>query len=66
MSEQKTKAFYEKFMRTVRPVLLEHAPKGRQMHGFTDNYIPIKVKGNYKTNEIYKIKLEKENINFNL
>ena len=43
MSEQKTKAFYEKFMRTVRPVLLEHAPKGRQMHGFTDNYIRVEL-----------------------
>ena len=43
LSEQKTKAFYEKFMGTVRPVLLEHAPKGRQMHGFTDNYIRVEL-----------------------
>ena len=43
LSEEKTKAFYESFIGTVRPVLLEHAPKGRPMHGFTDNYIRVEL-----------------------
>ncbi len=44
LSERKTFEFYESYMGTVRPVLLEHAPKGRPMHGFTDNYIRVEVK----------------------
>lgn len=43
LSEAKTRAFYDAFVGTVRPVLLEHAPKGRPMHGFTDNYIRVEV-----------------------
>ncbi len=43
LSERKTRAFYEAFVGTVRPVLLEHAPAGRPMHGFTDNYIRVEV-----------------------
>ena len=43
LSEQKTRNFYMKYMDTVRPVLLEHAPKGRKMHGFTDNYIRVEM-----------------------
>ncbi len=44
LSEQKTIDFYKSYIGTVRPVLLEHAPKGRPMHGFTDNYIRVEVK----------------------
>ena len=43
LSERKTRDFYVKYMDTVRPVLLEHAPKGRKMHGFTDNYIRVEM-----------------------
>ena len=43
LSEEKTHAFYESFIGTVRPVLLEHAPKNRPMHGFTDNYIRVEL-----------------------
>ena len=58
MSEQKTKAFYEKFMGTVRPVLLEHAPKGRQMHGFTDNYIRVELPNREElNNQIVSVRL---------
>ena len=32
-------------------------------YGFTSNYIPLKLSGNYQINEIYKIKLRKEDIN---
>lgn len=44
-------------------VLIEEE-KENIFYGFTENYIPVKLKGNYKINEIYKIKLEKDNINF--
>ena len=58
LSEQKTKAFYEKFMGTVRPVLLEHAPKGRQMHGFTDNYIRVELPNREElNNQIVSVRL---------
>ena len=35
-------------------------------YGFTDNYIPLKLIGNYNINEIYKKQLKKEDINFDL
>lgn len=43
LSEEKTHAFYSKYIGCVRKVLLEHAPAGRPMHGFTDNYIRVEV-----------------------
>lgn len=43
LSARKTHDFYTSFIGTVRPVLLEHAPKGRPMHGFTDNYLRVEV-----------------------
>ena len=30
------------------------------------HHIPLKLKGNYEINELYKIKLEKEMINFDM
>mgnify|MGYP003308897518 CR=1 FL=1 len=36
------------------------------LNGFTDNYIPVKLKGEYKINELYKVTLTKENINFDM
>lgn len=44
LSEQKTLEFYRNYIGTVRPVLIEHAPKGRPMYGFTDNYIRVQMK----------------------
>lgn len=41
LSEAKHKAFYEKFVGTVRPVLWEHSKGGEALHGFTDNYIRV-------------------------
>jgi threonylcarbamoyladenosine tRNA methylthiotransferase MtaB len=43
LSAQKTHDFYASFIGQERPVLFEHAPKGRRMHGFTDNYIRVEV-----------------------
>lgn len=43
LSEQKTHDFYAQYINKVRPVLLEYAPIGRPMHGFTDNYVKVEV-----------------------
>ena len=65
LSNKLENEYYNSYIGKNVSVLIEEK-KDDYFLGFTDNYIPIKVKGNYKTNEIYKIKLEKENINFNL
>ena len=63
LSEQKTRAFYEKYMDTVRPVLLEHAPKGRRMHGFTDNYIRVEIPNRDElNNQIVMVRLGEWNV----
>ena len=41
VSEAHTRAFYNKYIGTVRPVLLEHGKKKGTMGGFTDNYIKV-------------------------
>jgi threonylcarbamoyladenosine tRNA methylthiotransferase MtaB len=41
LSEEKRKAFYEKYIGTERPVLWEHAKAGMPLQGFTDNYIRV-------------------------
>lgn len=44
LSAQKTHDFYQRFIGTTRPVLLEHAsPRKLFMNGFTDNYIRVEV-----------------------
>ena len=46
-------------------VLIEEQ-KEDYYYGFTSNYIPLKLKGDYKINEIYKLKLKKNIINFDM
>lgn len=46
-------------------VLIEEQ-KEDYYYGFTSNYIPLKLKGDYKINEIYKLKLKKNMINFDM
>ena len=43
LSEQKRKAFYNKYIGTKRKVLVEHALHGETLHGFTDNYIRVEL-----------------------
>lgn len=43
LSERLTRAFYNIYIGTVRPVLLEHSKNKRLMHGFTDNYIRVEI-----------------------
>jgi threonylcarbamoyladenosine tRNA methylthiotransferase MtaB len=43
LSERKLRDFSQRFIGTVRPVLLEHPKAGHPMSGFTDNYLKIEV-----------------------
>ena len=65
LSNELESAYYNSFIGKNVSVLIEEIKEDYYV-GFSDNYIPIKIKGNYKINEIYDIKLEKDNINFNL
>ena len=43
LSDQKTHAFYEKHIGMEARVLFEKAPRGKAMHGFTENYIRVEL-----------------------
>ena len=43
LSDRKTQAFYERFMGHEMEVLFEKAPRGKAMHGFTQNYIRVEL-----------------------
>ena len=63
LSNELEHRYYESFIGSEVEVLIEEM-KDEYYYGFTDNYIPIKLKGNYQINEIYKVKLNKDNINY--
>lgn len=65
LSNELEKNYFEKFIGEYVEVLIEEKIEDFYL-GFTDNYIPLKIKGEYKINELYKIKLNKEDINFNM
>ena len=65
LSNELEKKYFEENLGCEVEVLIEEY-KDECYYGFTSNYIPLKLKGNYKINEIYKITLKKENINFNM
>ena len=43
LSDAKQRQFIERYLGTVRPVLMEQPQHGHPMHGFTDNYIRVTV-----------------------
>ncbi len=43
LSDRKLHDFYERFIGTTRPVLLEKPKVGMPIHGFTDNYIKVEI-----------------------
>ena len=63
LSNELEHKYYESFINKEVEVLIEEK-KEDYYYGFTSNYIPLKLKGNYKINELYNIKLNKEDINF--
>lgn len=61
LSEKKTQDFYASHIGTEAEVLFEKAPRGKAMHGFTDNYVRVelpaaKAKEEYD-NEIIRVRL---------
>ena len=62
MSEEKTQAFYASHIGKVKEVLFEKAPRGKAMHGFTDNYIivelPAALSKEEYDNEIMMVRLK--------
>ena len=43
LSDQKTEAFYRRYIGKDAEVLFEKAPRGKAMHGFTRNYIRVEL-----------------------
>ncbi|MBQ9639937.1 MAG: tRNA (N(6)-L-threonylcarbamoyladenosine(37)-C(2))-methylthiotransferase MtaB [Bacteroidaceae bacterium] len=43
LSDEKLHQFYAAHSGQTRPVLFEHAPRTKPMHGFTDNYIRVEI-----------------------
>ena len=48
LSERKHRAFCQRFVGTVRPVLWEHARSGQPMQGFTDNYVRVEMPADHQ------------------
>lgn len=57
VSEAHTRAFYNKYIGTVRPVLLEHTKRKGVMSGFTDNYIKVELANSQLDNTIVNVRL---------
>jgi len=43
LSDEKTQAFYARYIGKTAEVLFEKAARGKAMHGFTDNYIRVEL-----------------------
>ncbi len=62
LSDKKQRAFIERYVGTVRPVLMEQPHGQGPMHGFTDNYIKVNVPPcQALVNEVVDVKLLKIN-----
>ena len=65
LSNELERDYFNSFIGKEVEVLIEEKIDNTY-YGFTDNYIPLKLIGNYNINEIYKKQLKKEDINFDL
>ena len=61
LSDEKTIAFYQKYIGEEAEVLFEKAPRGKAMHGFTKNYIRVELSAkdadSALDNQIMKVRL---------
>ncbi len=65
LSDEKTKAFYQKYIGTTMIALMEKTKKDIPMHGFTDNYIRIEVEHDDSLdNRLIEVKLNEFNDDF--
>lgn len=62
MSDEKTQAFYASHIGQEKEVLFEKAPRGKAMHGFTDNYVRVELPASQSKeeydNEIMMVRLK--------
>ena len=58
VSDRKLRAFYNHFLSSTRPVLLEHSRTPGLYNGFTDNYIKVEYRGEGCDNEILSLRLD--------
>ena len=65
LSNELEKEYFESCLGSEVEVLIEEYKDGFY-YGFTSNYIPLKLTGDYLINEIYKIRLNREDINFDM
>jgi threonylcarbamoyladenosine tRNA methylthiotransferase MtaB len=65
LSNELEKKYFESCLGSEVEVLIEEYKDG-YYYGFTSNYIPLKLHGDYSINEIYKLKLNREDINFDM
>lgn len=61
LSDRKTEAFYRNFIGREMDVLMEKAPKGKAMHGFTGNYVRVELPSDMARdeydNEILRVRM---------
>lgn len=61
LSDRKTEAFYRNFIGREMDVLMEKAPKGKAMHGFTGNYVRVELPADMARdeydNEILRVRM---------
>jgi threonylcarbamoyladenosine tRNA methylthiotransferase MtaB len=58
LSDKKKRAFYEQNLGTERTVLFESEEENGVMHGFTENYVKVKIPFNQKLiNQFHKVRL---------
>lgn len=61
LSDRKTEAFYRNFIGREVDVLMEKAPKGKAMHGFTGNYVRVELPADMARdeydNEILRVRM---------
>lgn len=58
LSDEKTKAFYSKYIGQEKVALMEKSKEGLPMHGFTDNYIRVELPHNNDLdNRLIRVKL---------
>ena len=65
LSNELERKYFEENLNKEVEVLIEEEKDGC-FYGFTNNYIPLKLEGDYKINQIYKLILKTEYINFNM
>ncbi|MBQ0074676.1 MAG: tRNA (N(6)-L-threonylcarbamoyladenosine(37)-C(2))-methylthiotransferase MtaB [Prevotella sp.] len=65
LSDKKTEEFYTLYINKEMDVLFEKAPRGKVMHGFTNNYVRVELPANIASdeydNEIIKVRLTQFN-----